>query len=695
MSLARRVSAVLLAAVQAAGPLQLAPAPLQAQDGASAASLSIQSGRLLAPDCPAPGRAACLERTLDTLDPLLFRRDASADAWYQAGLAKLALAELEAIPRWRDHQRPGTSYAEGARRALTQALSRDPGHARAATLLAELHTRTRGTAGTPSDLAAIRAAGPAAIGLADTAYWLARTRSELEWEHPDSALAAIGRYAAAGGDSAIAAAERARALFALERIDAGTEAWFDGLALARGAAAVLYRADLAWVASPAELAAFDSLPAAFRPDWARRFWERRAAADFRTVPERLAEHFTRIHYALHAFQLTDTERDFNSAMPFRSAQDLVDDRGVVWVRHGPPDEIAETAPDGGARCGYVSWIYRHGAEAGLSLHFRSWFSLAAYGSYTQFCSGRRDFRLVPGGVWIDHHAWWMAGRDSLYAELAHAIGARLRHIAARLEREIGSVESRNLEVAVTTDGQPHRFARDLGAVVLAWPLGDPGRLLVVYGIPKDGLGSGSDSLTAARIRLAAIPARGAPLLLDTTVVLGGADDSPPQGLTLGYLEMPVAAGSWELRSLLTADDPDLGTSGVHPALDVPFATGSSISAFVLGNPNSGLAWESPAGMFPLSPSLVYGRNDEVALYVEARGLPEAPRAEVRMRIYPAAKPDRARLELRTEEPVSGGRLVLNRTIGLEQLEPGAYVLLVEVSSPGAALLARRQAFTVR
>ena len=662
---------------------------------AAAGALSTQGDQLLAPDCPAPSRAACLERVLDALDPLLYPRDASADAWYRAGLAKLALAELEATPRWRDHQRPGTSYAEGARRALTEALRRDPGHARAATLLAQLHLRTRGTAGTRADLALVRGAGPRAAALADTGYWLARARSELEWEYPDSALAAVGRYAEAGGDPGVAAAERARALFALGRIDEGAEAWFDGLELARGVSADAYRADLGWVASPEELAAFDSIPAEFRPDWARGFWERRAAADFRTVPERLAEHFARIHYAVGAFRLTDTEREFNSVMPFRSAQDLVDDRGVVWVRHGPPDEIAETASDGGNRCWYVSWIYRHGAEAGLSLHFRSWFSLAAYGGPYQFCSGRRDFRLVPGGFWIDHHVWWMADRDSLYAELAHAVSANLRHIVGRLEREIVSVESRNLEVAVTTDGQPHRFARDLGAVVLAWPLGSPGRLLVVYGVPASRLASASESRPALRLRLAALPVRGVPLTLDTTLVLGAASGAAADHLLLGYLELPAAPGSWELRSLVTADDPEVGSSGAQPALDVPLATGPSISALVLGNPNSGLTWNSPAGVFPLSPSLAYGRDDEVAVLLEARGLGSGSRAEVRMRVHPSTKVERAVLELRTEEPVSEGRLMLIRTIGLERIEAGSYVLVVEVAAPGAGSLTRSQTFTVK
>ncbi|HJS48304.1 MAG TPA: hypothetical protein VJ773_09990, partial [Gemmatimonadales bacterium] len=152
------------------------------------------------------GKAPPFEVALDLLDPLLFRRDAPAEAWYLAGRAKVSLAELEAVPRWRDHQRPGTTYAQGARRALAEALRRDPAHLAAAALLAELRTRTRGGAGSAADLAAIRGAGRSAG--ADTAYWLRRARSELEWDEPDSALAALDRYATAGGDRAVAGLER-------------------------------------------------------------------------------------------------------------------------------------------------------------------------------------------------------------------------------------------------------------------------------------------------------------------------------------------------------------------------------------------------------------------------------------------------------------------------------------------------------
>jgi hypothetical protein len=637
------------------------------------------------------------ERALDLLDPVLYRRDAPADAWYLAGRAKLGLAELETVPRWRGHQQPGTSYAQGSWRALAEALRRDPGHAAAATLLAELRARTRGAAGSAADLAAIRRA--AAAG-ADTAYWLRRARAELEWDEADSALAAVARYAAAGGDPALADGERARILFVLGRADDGAVAWFTGLDAARGPTVAAFRADLAWVAREAELIAFDALAPEDRLPWARGFWERRAVADFRTVPERLAEHFTRIREAVEAFRLTDRERDFNAAMPFRSAQDLVDDRGVIWVRHGPPDEVLQSAVGEGLGCGYVSWVYRHGADAGLSVHFRSYFTLAAYRSYYQFCSGRRDFRLVPGGPWIDHHAWWMAERDSLYARWAEAARARRRTTAGRLERELAEEELARLELAVTTDGQPHRFDRDLGAVVRAYALGDPGRLLVAFGVPAARLepapaGPGGPEAFHLRLRLAALPARGSPVTLDTTLHYDARRVLRGEDWVLGLLELPVAPGTWELRSMLADHRPGTGTDGWQSGIEVPGPGGLAVSALVLGNPRSELTWNSPAGPFALSPLNSYGRGEEVALFVEVAGLPDGPAAEVRMRVHPVDRPDRTVLELRTEEPAPGGRLRVLRTMGLERLRPGTYLLQVDVRAPGTGMAGRAQRFVVR
>ncbi|HSE27716.1 MAG TPA: hypothetical protein VLA95_05760, partial [Gemmatimonadales bacterium] len=259
-------------------------------------------------------------------------------------------------------------------------------------------------------------------------------------------------------------------------------------------------------------------------------------------------------------------------------------------------------------------------------------------------------------------------------------------------------EAARLELAVTTDGQPHRFGHDLGAVVRAYALGDPARLLIAFGVPAarlESMAHGGGSVFALRLRLAALPARGFPVTLDTTLFYDASRALRPDHWVLGLLELPVAPGAWEVRSMVTDHRPGAGSTGWQAELEVPAPGEPSVSTLVLGTPRSELQWASPAGPFPLSPLNSYRRDDEVALFVEASGLAGTEAAEVRMRVSNASRPDRTVLELRSEEPVTGGRIRLVRTIGLERLAAGAYLLQVEVHAPGGVVAARAQRFLVR
>ncbi len=200
---------------------------------------------------------------------------------------------------------------------------------------------------------------------------------------------------------------------------------------------------------------------------------------------------------------------------------------------------------------------------------------------------------------------------------------------------------------------------------------------------------------ALRLRLVALPARGFPVTLDTTLLYEADRALRPDHGVLGLLELPVVPGAWEVRSMITDHRPGAGSTGWQAELEVPAAGEPSVSALVLGTAWSELEWASPAGPFPLSPLNAYARDDEVALFAEATGLGEAAAAEVRMRVSHAGRPGRTVLELRSEEPVAGGRIRVLRTIGLARLAAGAYLLQVEVRAPGGIVAARAQPFLVR
>ena len=90
---------------------------------------------------------------------------------------------------------------------------------------------------------------------AGAAPYLALGRVYRNLEHPDSALVAFREFVAVGGDSGVGLLEQARALYRLGDTAGSIAAYTKGAAAAGDAGRGSYRRDLAWVASPAELAA--------------------------------------------------------------------------------------------------------------------------------------------------------------------------------------------------------------------------------------------------------------------------------------------------------------------------------------------------------------------------------------------------------------------------------------------------------
>src|SRR4029077_11294402 len=116
----------------------------------------------------------------------------------------------------------------------------------------------------------------------------------------------------------------------------------------------MYRNDFSWIATPQELASFDSLPTtATRASWLKEFWGKRDVADVRKPGERLAEHYRRGVYAIRTFGLVSPHRHYDFTEVYRSTQDQIDDRGVIYMRLGPPDQSRTFAAAGGSAGGGV------------------------------------------------------------------------------------------------------------------------------------------------------------------------------------------------------------------------------------------------------------------------------------------------------------------------------------------------------
>jgi hypothetical protein len=175
-------------------------------------------------------------------------------------------------------------------------------------------------------------------------------------------------------DSTAALIGRARALARLGQEAEAMRTYHAAALHADGADEwALFRRDLALVAAPSELTLWDRATPASRPAMILAFWRDRDVRDSLAEGGRFAEHVRRVDVALTEYRVQPKrgkmpvvrtssfggadryDRALGVGSPIRDyipAQSELDDRGVIFVRHGAPD-----ARRLGAGTLIESWIY--------------------------------------------------------------------------------------------------------------------------------------------------------------------------------------------------------------------------------------------------------------------------------------------------------------------------------------------------
>jgi GWxTD domain-containing protein len=189
--------------------------------------------------------------------------------------------------------------------------------------------------------------------------WLAVARMWLRVGDARRAESALDR-AEGRIPEALLLLDRARISF-LRGDVSGADAYWTACSIADETASTEAWLDVEVLATPDELAAWDgfrTLPAADRDDCAflRRFWNRRAVASASPVNERILAHYERTRFALDSYRRRGRVRPRFSARLGRPTNSVYDDRGLLHVRMGQPDEVAVHA---GGDCiePNVSWAY--------------------------------------------------------------------------------------------------------------------------------------------------------------------------------------------------------------------------------------------------------------------------------------------------------------------------------------------------
>jgi len=664
--------------------------------------------------------------------------------WYGLGLAELGLSYLPQTAAENVRQHLGKDHRSKAADALAKAAEADPAYVPAIALLSEVTLAQKIKPKREEALAAARRAAQSAAG-ASPAVHLARARLEREVGSSDSAIVALQAYVATGGDPAIARFESAQALYDLGRTMDGTDAYFDGAGnIVSTEARRLYRSDIEWIADSAELTSYDLEEVGALRAWLTHFWTRRDVAAGRRPGERLVEHRRRQTYAVRNFRRIGSleflpalydppvstflqpgavvqvpggdqpavpggirqpgddpparlepgetpgqgivdlalKRGENPVTAGACGSELVDARGVIYVRHGDPDQTASYA--GEEARPNVSWKYERSGEP-LMFHFMQPIGASDYCLY-----------VLP-----DLTPNVLASRAGLSSGFL-TLGSR-----ASVERAAAR-GWRDMAVGLTTDSYTLRFRRNLDPVARAYALSTPGggnRLVVAYAIPGNALEPASEVVPVEyRLRVRTLVSTERDSLItardSTRVVRHRARLERGEFLT-GLVEFPLPVGRYNVRLVVSQEERQAGGSAAVTAIDLPdFGRPRlSLSDLVLGREGMGLRMLAGGDSIPVDPLNTYPVGASVDVYYEVVGIAAGSQYRTDIELVPVeGGDDEAALERRVPDialsfdELSDAPIVrVTRRVDLGVLRAGQYRLRVRVTDPSSGTSRRQDA----
>jgi GWxTD domain-containing protein len=588
----------------------------------------------------------------------------------------------------------GLGTLERAAEDYLRALKADPRFTPAAIELAEVTLSLLDTARLRLAQIAVRRT-IAAVGSAPADLLLAWGRVERAAGSPEAAAAAFERYLSTDGNRALGLLELARSRLAAGVPD-GEAAYYEGAALDDLEAVAGYRADLEVIAADSNLQEFDRHQGRNRAAFLHRFWTDRDHLELRPEGERLREHYRRLAYARRHFPLTVSRRFYGRLDAYRSQSTELDDRGIIYVRQGEPTDrlrpfIFGAMPN-------ESWRYER-ADGDLLFHFSSGYDHNGGGDLY-------DYRLVQSVLDLRGAADAPTDQLILSRQSLSPIYSRMlnwgRFGAANeraRERNIG-IES--IQVGTTTDNNELRFKRRLGAVADLIAVGQrSGQTLAhfVFGIAARGTtwqhaADGVDY--PVRVRLVALDRHDrAVATLDTSLVVRLRQPLSKKQFVVGRAELPLPPGRWAYRAALQQGD---SAGVVFPRDTVLVAHTSesllSLSDIALGTPGRAVPWVTEAAdTVLLAPSGLIRERAEMQIYYEAGGV---RRGHYRHEIS-VFRPDgrgntdrRPLVSVAFEELATGPTIRSRRTVRLEQLEQGRYVVEVRLTGPDGQSQVRRR-----
>ncbi len=629
-----------------------------------------------------------------------FRRAADRDPqrpepWYGLGLAEAGRSRWEMLDKLRLGSRVGLGALARAGRSYSRALDGDPRFVPAALALAEVELALLDTARLSDARDALRRVA-GAVDPRPPDLLLALGRVERAAGSLDSAALAFERYLLIGPNRALGLLELARTRLALGRAD-GEAAYYEAASLDDPEARAGYRADLQLVAPDSVIRELDRLKGQVRAAYLHRFWTDRDHMELRPEGERLREHYRRVFFARLHFPLSISRRFYGRRDAYRSGNTEVDDRGVIYIRQGEPAERLRPFVFGAMP--NESWRYVR-AEGDLLLHFSSGYDGNGGGDLY-------DYRLVQSVM--DLHGAADAPTDQLILSRQSLSPLYSRMLnwgrfgsanARSRERNIGAS---SIAVSTTTDSYELQFARRLAAVVDVVAVGrrPAGSLAhVVFGIAAPGTAGrpvdGGVEYTV-RVRLVALDRQERSVgTLDTTFGIWHQRELTRNEWLVGRAELILPPGRWTYRVALYQGD-SAGVVLPRDSVRVSHTDGDSLglSDIALGSPGRAASWVTEsADTVLLAPSSLFRKGSEVGLYYEATGATPGVmyRHEITVLRPNTRASDKRRplVAVSFDEKAPAATIRSHRTVRLERLKEGSYLVEVKITAPDGSSRIRQR-----
>jgi tetratricopeptide (TPR) repeat protein len=608
--------------------------------------------------------------------------------WYGLGLAERGLARnpgnvLFGVFAWLDRDQRTVAVDN-----FSQAASTDPSFLPALESLAEATEEQEINQRPQVALAAFRR-GLETAAADEALFHLYLGRLERAFGTANRSLTAFDRYQALGGTPGLANLERARTEFLIDSLD-GSASYYAGAASDDSATVAGYRMDLSPIASKSDLEAFDAASGTARVGFLCSYWISRDDQALQARGARLREHYRRLAAARKAFPRSPFQRRYYFGEYYRDNDTDFDDRGVIFVRHGPPTMRRPLIAPSSEAYGAEGWRYANADET------RDFYFLAT--------EDPQDYRLRATPLDLP-----LGNRTDFIQEFEPRLATAGGATRSRYAQAIFIQGKENIAVGTTTDSYELRFEEDVEAIaqiVTAGASEDSNVVHVALAISVATLVPADSGGQTYPITIRATATDGTGRLvarIDTTSVrrIEAADSVR---YLLERISMPVPAGTMEVRVAVINGQ----AGGVFPRDTIEVLSGAASAAAmgapVLGLRQSALAWPIPATQDSLffNPLESFERGAELEVFYEVYGLTPGREYETRLEVKRQGGGllrgifggGGNRISL-TFPQVARGRVTrVRRTIGLEDLRRGDYTLTLTLTGTDGLSLVQERRFEV-